>query len=85
MGENNKKTGSAAAAHSKVGLSAESIGQAAGDVWKVLSERGGQTIAGLKKALDAPDELVMSAIGWLAREDKLAFETSGRSVTVSLV
>ncbi|MCC6493393.1 MAG: winged helix-turn-helix domain-containing protein [Pirellulales bacterium] len=60
------------------------IGQAAGEVWRVLSERGGQTLAGLKKSLDASDDLVLLGIGWLAREDKLAFETNGRTVTVSL-
>jgi hypothetical protein len=49
------------------------------------SDGGSQTIAGLKKAVDAPDEVVLAALGWLARENKLAFETNGRSVTVSLL
>lgn len=84
MTEGKKKTTSAAATKT-VGLSGDLIGQTAGQVWTVLSERGGQTVAGLKKSVDAPDELVVAALGWLAREDKLAFETNGRSVTVSLV
>lgn len=66
------------------GLSDEMIGHAAGDVWRVLSERGSQTLAGLKKSVDASDDVVLMAVGWLAREGKLAFETSGRAVTVSL-
>jgi hypothetical protein len=83
MSENNKKTASAEPAKQR-GLSLEIIGATAGDVWGVLSERGGQTLAGLKKAVGASDDQVLLAVGWLAREDKLAFETNGRTVTVSL-
>ncbi|HMO86685.1 MAG TPA: winged helix-turn-helix domain-containing protein [Lacipirellulaceae bacterium] len=56
----------------------------AGDVWHALSTGGGQSVAQLKKSVGAPDELVLAALGWLAREDKLAFDVSGRSVMVSL-
>jgi hypothetical protein len=83
MTEENKRTASAAAAEQR-GLSSEMIGETAGDVWRTLSDRGSQTLAGLKKSTDAPDDIVLLAIGWLAREDKLAFETNGRTVTVSL-
>lgn len=83
MTENNKHTTSLEAPKQR-GLSEEAIGHAAGDVWRVLDERGSQTLAGLKKSLDAPDDVVLLAVGWLAREDKLAFETTGRTVTVSL-
>jgi hypothetical protein len=83
MTEQNKKTGSPAASVLR-GLSSDRIGQTAGDVWRVLAERGGQTVAGVKKSIDAPDDVVLLALGWLAREDKLTFETNGRSVTVSL-
>jgi hypothetical protein len=49
-----------------------------------LADRGGQTIAGIKKSIDGPDDVTMAALGWLAREDKLDFETNGRTITVSL-
>ncbi len=81
--EENKRAASAEAAKPR-GISEELIGQTAGDVWRVLAERGGQSLAGLKKSLDASDDLVMLAVGWLAREDKLAFETNGRTFSVSL-
>jgi hypothetical protein len=84
MTEDNKRTASAPASR-KIGLSSEVIGETAGEIWRVLSDRGGQTMAGLKKSVDAPDELVMAALGWLARENKLAFQTNGRSITVSLL
>jgi hypothetical protein len=83
MTEENKRTSSAAAPTQR-GLSPELIGDAAGDLWRVLHERGSQTLTGLKKSTDSSDDLVMLAIGWLAREDKLVFETNGRSITVSL-
>jgi hypothetical protein len=71
-------------AAAKRALTSEEIGLVAGDVWRALSESGGQSVATLKKSVGAPDELVLAALGWLAREEKLAFETNRRSVTVSL-
>lgn len=60
------------------------IGHVAGDVWGVLSRQGALTVSAIKKEVHAPGDLVVAAIGWLAREDKLAFSNAGRSVTVSL-
>ena len=62
----------------------EQIGYAAGAAWGVLHESGPQTIAALKKAVDHPTEITLMAIGWLAREGKLDFDTSGRTVKVAL-
>jgi hypothetical protein len=53
-------------------------------VWQALSQNGPQSVAAVKKSVAVSDELIMLALGWLAREDKLEFETSGRSTTVSL-
>jgi hypothetical protein len=60
------------------------IGHVAGEVWGALSRNGGLTVAALKKEVAAPGEIVMAAIGWLAREDKVAFDTVGRTVKISL-
>jgi hypothetical protein len=60
------------------------IGHVAGDIWGVLSRDGGLTISAIKKSTDAPADLVLAALGWLAREDKVEFSTQGRSVKVSL-
>jgi hypothetical protein len=49
------------------------IGHVAGDVWAVLVKEEELTLAALKKAVKAPPDLVIAAIGWLAREDKLEF------------
>lgn len=65
-------------------LTGDEIGPVAGLVWQSLNDKGGQTATALKKSVDAPADLVMAAVGWLAREGKLEFETSGRTVTISL-
>jgi hypothetical protein len=65
-------------------LTNESIGQTAGEVWQLLDSQGAQSVLAIKKAISVPDELVLAAIGWLAREDKLNFSKGGRSLTISL-
>ena len=65
-------------------LSEQQIGKVAGEIWHVLAEQGGQSMTALKKSIDAPTELVLAALGWLAREGKLDFATSGQAVKVSL-
>ena len=65
-------------------ISNEQIGHVAGDLWRLLDKQGGQNLAAIKKATSASDELVLAAIGWLAREDKLEFSASGRTLKISL-
>jgi xanthine dehydrogenase molybdopterin-binding subunit B len=60
------------------------IGETAGEIWKVLSENGPSNFAQLVKAVGQPRDIVMQAIGWLAREDKLVFQENGRKRTVAL-
>jgi hypothetical protein len=60
------------------------IGETAGTVWHVLNEQGPLSMAKLAKAVDAPRDLVLQAIGWLAREDKIDIEESGRGRIISL-
>lgn len=79
-----KKRASKPAATTPREITNEAIGATAGQIWSALADHGGQSLAGLKKSVDSPDDQVLLALGWLAREDKLAFETNGRTVTVSL-
>ncbi len=65
-------------------FSTEAIGEAAGYVWGALAEKGPMTVAALKQACPVSGDLVLAAIGWLAREDKLEFETSGRTLKVGV-
>jgi hypothetical protein len=61
-----------------------SIGEAAGVTWRVLSEQGPLTMAKLVKAVGEPRDLVMQAVGWLAREDKIHISDDGRHRTITL-
>jgi len=51
----------------------EKIGSDAGAVWQVLDTQGAKSIKELKKATKLNDKEIYAAIGWLAREEKLAF------------
>jgi hypothetical protein len=63
----------------------ESIGMAAGIVWQYLNENGAVTLSKLARDIDAPRDLVMQGVGWLAREGKVAFQEGSRSKLISLV
>jgi Winged helix-turn-helix domain (DUF2582) len=71
-------------ARTQQAISAEQLGQVAGDVWRLLNNENGQNLTAIKKGIDAPNDLIVAAIGWLARENKLNFSNSGRSVMISL-
>ena len=60
------------------------IGETAGKVWQALHSKGPLTMAKLVKEIDAPRDVVMQALGWLAREEKLEIDEDGRTRTVSL-
>ena len=62
----------------------EQIGQTAGLVWLALDEHGPQSITKLAKMIDAPRDIVMQAVGWLAREEKLEIKEIKRGRIVSL-
>jgi cytoskeletal protein RodZ len=65
-------------------LTHDDIGQVAGLIWQLLNENGEQSPASIKSSLGVSSDLVLAAIGWLAREDKLWFASKGRSILISL-
>ncbi|MGD9635788.1 MAG: winged helix-turn-helix domain-containing protein [Pirellulales bacterium] len=65
-------------------LSSHDIGLVAGEIWGALADKEPQTLAAIKKAVTAPPDVIAAAIGWLAREDKLEFTTSGRTLKIGL-
>ena len=65
-------------------LSNKDIGEVAGEIWGLLATGDGQTLAAIKKSIDAPPDVVAAAIGWLAREDKLEFDVTGRTLKIVL-
>lgn len=60
------------------------IGETAGMIWHTLNSQGAMSLAKLVKSIDAPRDLIMQGIGWLAREDKLEIEETNRGRVVSL-
>lgn len=62
----------------------ELIGVTAGRVWNCLNENGRMSLAKLTKELDCPRDVVMQAVGWLAREDKVAIDEEKRTRYISL-
>jgi hypothetical protein len=62
----------------------EEIGATAGKVWEALDTKGEMSISALKKAVGNKDTLVDWAIGWLAREDKIAFKRERNVLKVTL-
>lgn len=61
----------------------EKIGNNAGSVWSALSE-GELEIKALKKATKLTEKDLNLALGWLAREEKIAFKEVEKEVYISL-
>ena len=61
-----------------------SIGDTAGKIWKFLDSHGEANLNQIKKNVKADPNLVLQAVGWLARENKLLIEKKGRFVTYTL-
>ncbi|MBX7166653.1 MAG: winged helix-turn-helix domain-containing protein [Pirellulales bacterium] len=62
----------------------QQIGETSGTVWRTLADHGPLSFNKLIKEVGAPRDLVMQALGWLAREDKVAIEETSRGRVVAL-
>ncbi len=62
----------------------EKIGENAGAIWNAL-QGGALTTKALKKATKLKEADLNLALGWLARENKIAFEVAEKDITVSLL
>jgi hypothetical protein len=62
----------------------DQIGEIAGQVWHVLDEGGPRSLAKLAKTIDAPRDVTMQAVGWLAHEQKIDIEETSRGRVISL-
>lgn len=60
------------------------IGEAAGISWQYLEQHGVTTLSKLKQGTKLSDQLLLMALGWLARENKLNLVQQKRSVKISL-
>jgi hypothetical protein len=60
------------------------IGAVAGLIWNYLDMNGAVTLSKLAKDIDAPRDVVMQGVGWLAREGKVRFDETPRSKVIVL-
>jgi hypothetical protein len=63
----------------------QQIGEAAGAVWHALDEQGPMSYARLVERVGLNRDMVMQAVGWLAREGKVDISDAKRSRVVSLL
>lgn len=62
----------------------DKIGNIAGDIWKILKEKGEVNAAQLPKLLNEKSALVYQGLGWLARENKVEYQAKEAKTFVSL-
>jgi Winged helix-turn-helix domain (DUF2582) len=62
----------------------EEIGATAGKVWNFLHKSGESSLAAVERGVGAPKQLVCMAIGWLAREGKIALRQEKRALQLHL-
>ncbi|MDD2313581.1 MAG: winged helix-turn-helix domain-containing protein [Proteiniphilum sp.] len=62
----------------------EKIGTNAGKVWTQLDEAGRQNMKEVKKSTKLTEKDLYAAIGWLAREGKIALEEEEKELYISL-
>jgi Winged helix-turn-helix domain (DUF2582) len=60
------------------------VGETAGKIWNELSAGGPLTVTQIKKKVNGTGELVNFALGWLAREDKVAIIPEKKTFRVEL-
>ncbi len=62
----------------------QAVGETAGKVWHALHDEGPHTLSALKKKINGAGPLVELAVGWLAREDKIAISQVKKSLEIRL-
>jgi len=62
----------------------EKIGSNAGAIWSYLNEAGEKSLKDVKKACKLTEKDMYAALGWLAREEKVDFETLKDDIKVKL-
>lgn len=60
------------------------IGIVAGEIWHILENRAKAGLDEIMKEVDAPREIVLMSIGWLAREGHVVLEGEAPNQEVSL-
>lgn len=68
-----------------MGAQYNAIGEAAGKIYRTLEKYGPRTASQLQKDTKLSNSALFNqSIGWLAREEKIQFEKSGRTLKFAL-
>ena len=62
----------------------DEIGNAAGVVWECLNQQGETVLVTLKDRTGLSEGILLMALGWLAREEKVNLLKEGRTIRISL-
>jgi hypothetical protein len=60
------------------------IGEAAGRIWRYLTQHEAVTLRQLQRGTTLPERLLLMGVGWLAREEKLSFVQKRRLLKLTL-
>ena len=60
------------------------IGEAAGEIWRILKEEENLSLSAVVRRVKQPQTVAYMGIGWLAREDKLVFTEAKRGISISI-
>lgn len=61
------------------------IGITAGDIWQILDKSSPIMLRDIFRQTDAPQDLILMSLGWLAREGHVVLEKSDNEYVVTLV
>jgi len=62
----------------------QQIGETAGSVWHALNEHGSLSVAKLVEHVGGNRDVIMQAVGWLAREGKIEITETKRGRVIAL-
>jgi Mn-dependent DtxR family transcriptional regulator len=62
----------------------DKIGETAGNIWKILKNQEEVNVSQLPKLLNEKSSIVYQGLGWLAREEKIEYQTKDAKTFVSL-
>jgi len=61
------------------------LGICAGDIWHHLDQHGESTLSALLQGIDKPRDMILMALGWLAREGHISLRAEGLDYRVSFL
>ncbi len=62
----------------------QDIGINAGTIWHLLSKKGKLTLREIGELTNYKDTLILLALGWLSREDKIEFSEKNEVIYIKL-